>query len=132
MQEKAGFRLSLADATLEALRKLAKSSEEEREAAGRRSHPPSPNTVSTHVVEALEDGRAVRVRAVARPLERWDLGGGIVSTGAPAAAAVRLLARGRIAARGVRPPEACVDPEDLFPELEAHGTTFEVSELVAR
>jgi saccharopine dehydrogenase (NAD+, L-lysine-forming) len=129
---KASFRLSLPDATLKALRKLAKASEDEREAAARQSAPPSPNTVSVHVVEALDDHRAIRVRAVTRPLERWRLGGGIVSTGAPAAAAVRLLARGRIAAVGVRPPEACVDPDDLFPELEARGTAFELSELVAR
>jgi lysine 6-dehydrogenase len=131
--EKASFRLSLADATLKTLRKLAKSSgEKEREAAARRSLPPSSNTVSTHVVEAFDDGRAVRVRAVTRPLERWDLGGGIVSTGAPAAAAVRLVARGKITATGVRPPEACVAPEDLFPELVVHGTTFEVTEAAAR
>jgi hypothetical protein len=24
-----------------------------------------------------------------------------------------------------------VDPDDLFPELEAHGTTFEVEEMAA-
>jgi saccharopine dehydrogenase (NAD+, L-lysine-forming) len=130
--DKASFRLSLPDATLKMLRKLARSSDEEREAAVRRSLPPSSNTISTHLVEAFEDGRAVRVRAVTRPLERWGLGGGIVSTGTPAAAAVRFLARGRIDATGVRAPETCVDPEDLFPELEAHGTTFEVAELVAR
>ena len=52
------------------------------------------------------------------PVEQWGLGGGVVSTGAPAAAAVRLLARGRIEARGALPPERCVDPDDLFPELE--------------
>jgi lysine 6-dehydrogenase len=130
--EKASFRLSLSDSTLKALRKLAKSSAKEREAAARRSLPPSPKTVSTHVVEAFQDDRAARVRAVTLPVERWRLGGGVVSTGAPAAAAVRLLARGRVTATGVRPPETCVEPEDLFPELEAHGTTFEVTELVAR
>ena len=54
-------------------------------------------------------------------VEDWGLGGGVVSTGAPAAAAVRLLARGRIEARGALPPERCVDPDDLFPELEHHG-----------
>jgi lysine 6-dehydrogenase len=129
--EKASFRLSLPAPTLKTLRQLAGASEDEREAAARDALPPSSNTLSTHVVEALDDRRAVRVRAVTRPLERWGLGGGIVSTGAPAAAAVRLIARGRITATGARPPERCVDPEDLFPELEAHGTTFEVEELAA-
>ena len=124
--EKASFRLSLPAPTLKALRRLATASEDEREAAARKALPPSSTTLSTHVVEALDDQRAVRVRAVTRPLERWGLGGGIVSTGAPAAAAVRLIARGTITATGALPPESCVDPEDLFPELEAHGTTFEV------
>jgi len=41
-----------------------------------------------------------------------------------AAAAVRLLARGRITATGALPPERCVDPEDLFPELERGNCRF--------
>jgi lysine 6-dehydrogenase len=130
--EQASFRLSLPPAVLKELRRLASAPEDEVEeqidAAARAAVPPSANTVSTHVVEAVADGRSVRVRAVTRPVERWRLGGGVVSTGAPAAAAVRLLARGSIAATGVSAPERCVDPDDLFPELEAHGTTFEVTE----
>jgi lysine 6-dehydrogenase len=128
---KASFRLSLPQPTLNTVRRLAKASEDEREAAARKALPPSSNTLSTHVVEALDEARAVRVRAVTRPLARWGLGGGIVSTGAPAAAAVRLIARGAITETGVRPPERCVDPEDLFPELEAHGTTFDIDEVAA-
>jgi saccharopine dehydrogenase (NAD+, L-lysine-forming) len=124
----ASFRLSLPPAVLKELRRLASAPEKDVVAAARAALPPSSNTVSTHVVEAAADGRSVRVRAVTRPLERWGLGGGVVSTGAPAAAAVRLLARGAISATGVSAPELCVDPDDLFPELEAHGTTFEVTE----
>ena len=60
------------------------------------------------------------------PAEAWGLGGGVVSTGAPAAAAVRLLARGRIDARGAQPPERCIAPDDLFPELELRGCEFRV------
>jgi lysine 6-dehydrogenase len=129
--QRASFRLSLPEPTLKALQRLAKASDDEREAAARKALPPSSNTLSTHVVEAIDDQRAVRVRAVTRPLERWRLGGGIVSTAAPAAAAVRLIARGTITDTGVRPPERCVDPDDLFPELEAHGTTFDIQELTA-
>jgi hypothetical protein len=51
----------------------------------------------------------------------------VVSTAAPAAAVVRLLARGRIGAIGVHAPETCVDADDLFPELERRGCRFEVS-----
>jgi saccharopine dehydrogenase-like NADP-dependent oxidoreductase len=59
-------------------------------------------------------------------MEAWNLGGGVVSTAAPAAAAVRLLARGRVTAAGVLPPERCLDPDDVFPELERRGCSFEI------
>ena len=42
----------------------------------------------------------------------------------PEAAAVRLLARGRITATGVHPPELCIEPDDLFAELERRGCAF--------
>jgi hypothetical protein len=64
-------------------------------------------------------------------MEDWGLGGGIVSTAAPSAAAVRLLARGKIDATGAMPPERCVKPEDLFGELERRNCTFDVKESVA-
>ena len=63
-----------------------------------------------------------------QPMERWALGGGVVSTATPAAAAVRLLARGAIAERGVLPPERCVDPDLMFSELEPRGCRVEVRE----
>ena len=66
------------------------------------------------------------MRAVTKPSKKWRLGGGIVSTAAPAAASVRLLARGEIGARGALPPERCLDPESMFAELEQRGTEFEV------
>jgi saccharopine dehydrogenase-like NADP-dependent oxidoreductase len=57
-------------------------------------------------------------------MPEWGLGGGIVSTAAPAAAAVRLLARGQISATGVHPPELCIEPDQLFAELERRACTF--------
>jgi saccharopine dehydrogenase-like NADP-dependent oxidoreductase len=50
-----------------------------------------------------------------------------VSTAAPAAAAVRLLARGSLTATGALPPERCVEPDELFAELETRGCSFSVS-----
>jgi saccharopine dehydrogenase-like NADP-dependent oxidoreductase len=88
--------------------------------------PPSDRTVSAHVVEATRNGRAVRIAALTTPSERLGLGGGVLSTAAPAAAAVRLIARGRIEAAGALPPESCVEPDDLFAELERRNTSFEV------
>lgn len=116
----ASFRLSLAPGLLERLRALAAASDDEIDRAARSAAAPSSNTLSVHRVRA--DG--VTVTAVTRPHGRWGIGGGVVSTAAPAAAAVRLLARGRIAGRGALPPERCVSPGDLFPELEARGCEF--------
>ena len=117
----ASFRLSLAPPLLARLRELAAASDAERAAAAARALPPSASTVSSHVVEATAGDRAVRVTSFTPPHEEWELGGGIVSTASPAAAAVRLLARGQIEARGVLPPEGCIDPDALFPELERRG-----------
>ena len=131
------FRLSLPPAVLERVRELIGAPPEEIAAAAAEALPPSPATVSVHAIDAYSGGRKTRVRAVTTPVEEWGLGGGVISTGAPAAAAVRLLARGRITQRGALPPERCVDPDDLFPELERRGTTFEivppeVTELAAK
>jgi saccharopine dehydrogenase (NAD+, L-lysine-forming) len=128
--KEASFRLSLAPAVLERVRELADASPERIQAAAAEAVPPSPHTISVHAIEACSRGRKVRVRAVTTPVEPWGLGGGVVSTGAPAAAAVRLLARGSVEARGALPPERCIDPDDLFPELERRGATFTVEEMV--
>jgi lysine 6-dehydrogenase len=122
----ASFRLSLPEPLLGTLRELVGAPESEQERAAADAVPPSAETVSVHLVEAFGDNRQVRVTAVTRPLQKWGLGGGIVSTGAPAAATVRLLARGAIDAVGALPPERCIDPDDLFPELEQRGCEFRV------
>jgi lysine 6-dehydrogenase len=120
------FRLSLAPSLVERLRELSDAPENEVERAARTAARPSAHTVSVHLIEASGGGRSVRVRCLTSPHEAWGLGGGVVSTAAPAAAAVRLLARGSITARGALPPERCLDPEEMFGELEARGAHFEV------
>jgi lysine 6-dehydrogenase len=120
------FRLSLNPATLERVRALAEADEFELAAAAQAAMPASPRTVSIHRVEARGENGTVVATATTRPTEDWGIGGSIVSTASPAAAAVRLLARGRITARGARPPELCVTADDLFPELERHGCAFEI------
>jgi lysine 6-dehydrogenase len=123
----ASFRLSLSPDLLSTLRKLTEAPEAEIRRIAGEAVPPSGKTVSVHLVEASGGGRSVRVRAVTEPIERWGFGGGIVSTAAPAAAAVRLLARGRIEARGAAPPERCIEPAEMFAELEQRGCRFEVT-----
>ncbi|MDX6652295.1 MAG: hypothetical protein QOJ38_1076 [Solirubrobacterales bacterium] len=122
----ASFRLSLPPPLLERLRSLAGADADEIAAAAREASPPSAKTVSVHLVEVSAGGASATMRAVTEPLAGWGLGGGVVSTAAPAAAAVRLLARGRIAARGALPPERCLDPDEVFAELEARGVSFEL------
>jgi saccharopine dehydrogenase-like NADP-dependent oxidoreductase len=96
------------------------------EEAARTALPPSANTVSVHVVEVEgRSGRVLRCCATTHPMRDWELGGGVVSTAAPAAAAVRMMARGEITARGVMPPERCVEPELLFPELARRNCEFD-------
>jgi lysine 6-dehydrogenase len=124
--QEASFRLSLAKPLLGRLRDLASAPEEELRSVARRAQPASPRTVSVHLVGASGRGRKARLRAVTEAHEEWGLGGGVVSTAAPAAAAVRLLARGSITGRGALPPECCMDPEEMFTELESRRCRFEL------
>jgi saccharopine dehydrogenase (NAD+, L-lysine-forming) len=123
------FRLSLSRAVHDALVEL--SARPREEVRGMRPAPPSAQTWSAqHVaVTGTRDGAGVRVTmtALTRPHEAWGLGGGIVSTAAVAAAAVRLYARGALgAAVGTLPPERVLTPELLFGELERRGCTFDL------
>jgi lysine 6-dehydrogenase len=119
----ASFRLSLAPALLERLNELAGASDEAVAQAAREAASPSNETVSIHLVRVVAaSGHAITARAVTRP--HFGLGGSVISTATPAAACVRLFARGALSATGVHPPERCIDPPLMFAELEARGCTF--------
>jgi lysine 6-dehydrogenase len=119
----ASFRLSLAPALLERLEQLANATPEQVQAAARDAASPSNETVSVHLVIARAvDGEIVIGRAITMP--HFGLGGSVVSTAAPAAACVRLFARGALTATGALPPERCIDPGLMFAELETRGCTF--------
>lgn len=122
------FRLSLGPAVLERLKALTTASAEEVLEAAATAVKPSASTISFHLIDAYRGERRVRVACKTSPVERWGLGGSVISTAAPAAAAVRLLAQGLIVARGALPPELCVPPEPLFAELETRGAEFSVTE----
>lgn len=126
--EQVTFALSLSPQVLELLQELAEASEERVAEAARLSNPPSPNTVSAHIVDATAGEKTVRAASVTPANQAWQLGGGVISTGSVAAAAVRLLARGEIKDTGALPPERCIDPEQMFSELETRGVRFEFSE----
>ena len=89
--------------------------------------PASPNTVAAHIVEAARgDGRACGSKPSRGPRR----------PGASAAASSRRPRRppppyacsraGRSTRRGALPPERCVEPDELFPELERRGCEFKV------
>jgi saccharopine dehydrogenase (NAD+, L-lysine-forming) len=118
----ASFRLSLTTPLLERLRELAGASEDEVAAASRAAKPQSNRTVSVHLVTVSAGDRKVVARAVTRPHD--GVGGSVNSTAAPAAAAVRLLARGSLSATGAHPPERCIEPEEMFAELRPRGCSF--------
>lgn len=122
----ASFRLSLAPRLLAGLRELVGVHADHITAAAESAAAPSHETVSTHLVKATaESGASVTVRAHTGP---WSgLGGGVVSTAAPAAAAVRLFARGSLDVVGAMPPEQCIEPGEMFAELESRGCAFSVS-----
>lgn len=121
--QNASFRLSLAPALLDRLERLANATPEELQAAARDAASPSNETVSVHLVVARAvDGEIITARAITRP--HFGLGGSVVSTAAPAAACVRLFARGALTATGALPPERCIDPALMFAELETRGCTF--------
>ena len=120
---RASFRLSLAPALLARLEELAEAPPEEVAAAAREAASPSNETVSVHLVKvAGTDGSTLTARAITRP--HFGLGGSVISTATPAAACVRLFARGALTATGVQPPERCIEPAAMFAELEARGCTF--------
>ena len=127
--QEVSFRLSLAPALLMRLKEIAASLSDEAVAvATREAAQPSAQTVSVHLVIMISDaGEVLSVRAHSTP--HFGIGGSIVSTAAPIAAAVRLLARGEITARGAMPPEGCIDPEAMFAELETRGCSFSISRV---
>lgn len=117
------FRLSLAPGLQAQLQGLLDAPADELARAAREADPPSAQAVSVHMVRARSrSGPVATVRAVSEP--HFGLGGSIISTAAPAAAAVRLLARGSLSAIGVRAPEECLEPEEMFAELETRGCRF--------
>ena len=120
------FRLSLSPPLLEKLRELTGAGEDRVREAGREAGRQSSETVSVHIIDASGGGRSVRMRSVTPPHADWGMGGGIVSTASPAAAAARLIARGRVDARGALPPERCLDPGEMFAELESRGCRFQL------
>ncbi len=103
----ASFRLSLKPGLVERLTELIDWPADEVGRAQSEASPASPKTYSVHLVEATAvDGRCVRVSCVTSPHEGWRMGGGVVSTASPAAAAVRLLARRKIERRGAHAARA--------------------------
>ncbi len=97
--------------------------------------PPSNRTTAVHVVDAegVRGGRrsTVRTAAVTVPHDRWGLGGGVVSTAAPAAEAARRLLRGEATGAGVFAPERAFEAASFLGALSATGCTVSCAVSVA-
>jgi len=76
------------------------------------------------------DKVAVRCDAVTFPHSRWNIGGGTVDTGVPPSIAAQWIASGKVEAKGVVPPEVCIDPLPYFRELNARGRGVKVYETI--
>ena len=92
----ASFRLSLSPDLLSTLRELTRGPRggDPANRRAKRSRPPARRSRCIWWRRPAADGRSAFGPSPSRS-KRWGLGGGIVSTAAPAAAAVRLLARGQ-------------------------------------
>jgi saccharopine dehydrogenase (NAD+, L-lysine-forming) len=121
------FRLGLEGRVLERLRELAATAPDELPEPA----PPSARTWSAQRVDVLGrragERTTISTTALTPPHERWQLGGGVVSTASVAAATVRLLARGRLPLAGVYPPERALPAAELVAELERAGTIFQTT-----
>lgn len=122
------FKLSLGPAVLDRLIALTTATPEEVVQAAADAVKPSAQTISFHIVDGFLDDRRVRVTCKTSPVPKWGLGGSVISTSAPAAAAVRLMAKGKITAVGAIPPEAAMQPQDMFDELASRNAVFSVTE----
>jgi saccharopine dehydrogenase (NAD+, L-lysine-forming) len=73
---------------------------------------------------------AVRMDSLTRYHKRWGLSSGTADTGIPPSIAAQWIASGRVRARGVLPPESCIEPLPFFRELNRRGRGIKVFETV--
>ncbi|HSD03269.1 MAG TPA: saccharopine dehydrogenase NADP-binding domain-containing protein [Gaiellales bacterium] len=84
---------------------------------------PSHHAFGIHRIEAhgREGGLAI-VECVTSAVDRFDFGGGVLSTACPPAVVADMICRGELAAyTGVLPSERCVPYTPLFERLERYG-----------
>jgi lysine 6-dehydrogenase len=73
----------------------------------------------------------LRIEELSPPNNIYGVGGADANTGIPPSVAAQMIARGDIAASGVKAPEEAVPPEPLFKELEARGIEVSVRDSTA-
>ncbi|MBU1227570.1 MAG: saccharopine dehydrogenase NADP-binding domain-containing protein [Actinobacteria bacterium] len=82
------------------------------------------------VAVGTRDGIPIEMRldTTAWPSEVLKVYGGTMVVGSPAAIVARWLASGRIAAKGVRPPETSIDPQPFYEDLAVRGAQTSLRE----
>lgn len=61
--------------------------------------------------------KKVVVDCVAKNISRWNASASTVDTAVPPSIIAQMIAVGKIRAKGVLPPEQCIEPEEFFREL---------------
>ena len=81
-------------------------------------------------VHGRKDGKSkiVIVDGIFKSNSRWGAGAGDVDTGVPPSIVAQMLAKNRIAARGVLPPELCVPVKPFIKELKRRGMKLRVKQ----
>jgi saccharopine dehydrogenase-like NADP-dependent oxidoreductase len=81
------------------------------------------------IVRGKVGGRAVKfvVDSEAPAYKRWNVSGGTLDTAVPAALCARWIATGKMARRGVLPPEQALAPEPFMEALARYGLRFRVT-----
>lgn len=70
--------------------------------------------------------RALIMDCMARSSKKWNASAGTVDTAIPCSIIAQMIANGRIAGRGVLPPENCVPPELFFKELSKRDIKIKI------
>jgi len=74
-------------------------------------------------VVGIKDGKRIehKLTSMVRSRADWNACGTLIHTAVPAAIGAAWVGTGKVGGPGVLSPEACIDPEPFFEELERHG-----------
>ncbi len=80
-------------------------------------------------IEGRRRGKPVKKRyeVTIPPRKDWRMSCAQYGVGIPASIAARMIGRGEVMARGVLPPESCIDPISFMKQLRSYGFKIKIS-----